>query len=461
MSDSSKARSIARGPAGYPLVGNLPEFLYDKLGFLSRCAATYGDVIKLRLGEPTFLLNTPDDIKHVLVLNPDNYGKSPRMTSARGKKLSGAGLLTSVGPEHLRQRRMMQPVFYRKTVESFSRIITEGVGEMLVRWAEGAELDFECEMMGLVQRNVVKTLLGEDADNDMLGLLDAITIRRLYMEHVFFSPFPEWMPSRIGWQYRQAMQGIDTIVSRAIRTRRARSTGARDLLSLLLSAKYDDGTTMTDQQVRDEVVTLLVTGYETIGEALTWTSYLLSQHPAIAAKFFAEVDEAIGSRAPRVEDLQNLPYTGMVLAESMRLYPPTWIFIRIAQEEDTLPSGVTIPAGSKIYLCQYVMHRHPGYFQSPERFDPERFTETAKKERPQFAYFPFGGGARVCIGEHFAKMEATLVLVSIAQRFRLSLVPGQAIVPEPKMTLRPKYGIRMRVQSRARGELFPKSGGKE
>ncbi len=451
MSDSSQTRPIARGPAGYPLVGNLPEFLYDKLGFLSRCAATYGDVIKLRIGELTFLLNNPDDIKHVLVLNPDNYGKSPRMTSARGKELSGAGLLTSVGPEHLRQRRMMQPVFYRKRVESFSRIITDGVGEMLARWAEGMELDLGCEMMGLVQRNIVKTLLGADADDDMPVLLDAITIRRLYMEHVFFSPFPEWVPSRIGWQYRQAMQCIDTIVSRAIQARRAHPTDARDLLSLLLCAKYDDGTAMTDQQVRDEVVTLLVTGYETIGEALTWTFYLLSQHPAIAAKFFAEVDEVIGGRLPSVEDLPKLPYLGMVLAESMRLYPPTWLFVRIAQAEDTLPSGVTIPAGSKVYLCQFVTHRHPRYFQNPERFDPERFTETAKKERPQFAYFPFGGGARVCIGEHFAKMEATLVLVSIAQRFRLSLVQGQRIVPEPKMTLRPRNGIRMQVFRRGQG----------
>ena len=343
---------------------------------------------------------------------------------------------------------MMQPVFYRKTVESFSRLITEGVGEMLARWAEGMELNLGCEMMGLVQRNIVKTLLGADADKDMPALLDAITIRRLYMEHVFFSPFPEWVPSRIGWRYRQAMQCIDTIVTRAIRARRAYPTDARDLLSLLLCAKYDDGTAMTDQQVRDEVVTLLVTGYETIGEALTWTSYLLSQHPAIAAKFFAEVDEVIGGRLPSVEDLPKLPYLGMVLAESMRLYPPTWLFVRIAQAEDTLPSGATIPAGSKIYLCQYVTHRHPRYFQNPERFDPERFTETAKKDRPQFAYFPFGGGARVCIGEHFAKMEATLVLASIAQRFRLSLVPGQAIVPEPKMTLRPRNGIRMRVEQR-------------
>ena len=450
MSGSCKTDSMARGPAGYPLVGHLPAFLYDKLGFLSRCAATYGDVIKLNIGESTFLLNNPEDIKHVLVLNPDNYVKSPRMTSARGKRLSGAGLLTSVGAAHLKQRRMMQPVFYRKTVESFSKTITEGIGQMLAQWTGGMELDLGHEMMGLVQRNIVKTVLGSDAGHEMPELLDAITIRRLYMEHVFFSPFPEWMPSRIGWRYRTAMQRIDAIVSRSIHARRTHPTDANDLLLLLLRTKYDDGTGMTDQQVRDEAVTLFITGYETIGEALTWTSYLLSQHPTIEARFLEEVDEVLGGRPPGVEDLPKLAYTGMVLAEAMRLYPPTWIFIRIAQQEDKLPSGATIPAMSKLYLCPYVMQRSPRYFPAPERFDPERFSESAKKTRPQFSYFPFGGGARVCIGEHFAKMEGTLVLASIAQRFRLSLVPGQTIMPEPKMTLRPKNGMVMRLHRRSR-----------
>ena len=448
MSSGCKTDSMARGPAGYPLVGHLPAFLYDKLGFLSRCAATYGDVIKLTIGEPTFLLNNPEDIKHILVVNPDNYVKSPRMTSPRGKQLSGAGLLTSVGAAHLRQRRMMQPVFYRKTVESFSKTITEGIGEMLARWTDGMELNLGHEMMGLVQRNIVKTVLGSDADREMPELLDAITIRRLYMEHVFFSPFPEWMPSRIGWRYRMAMRRIDGVVYRAIHARRTHPTDNEDLLSLLLRAKYDDGTGMTDQQVRDEAVTLVITGYETIGEALTWTSYLLSQHPDVEAKFFAEVDEVLGGLVPSADDLPRLGYSGMVLAESMRLFPPTWIFVRIAQQDDKLPSGATIPAGSKIYLCPYVMQRNPRYFHDPERFDPERFSESAKKSRPQFSYFPFGGGARVCIGEHFAKMEGVLVLASIAQRFRLSLVPGQTIVPEPKMTLRPKARIHMRVKPR-------------
>ena len=448
MNALGKIGESASGPKSYPIVGHLPDFLRDKLGFLSSCAVQYGDVVKLKIGEQTFLLSNPEDIKHILIVNPDNYGKSLRLTSARGKQLSGSGLLTSVGAAHLKQRRMMQSAFYRKTVESFSKTISKGVGEMLVRWTDEMELDLGHEMMGLVQRNIVKTVLGSDVDDEMPELLDAIAIRQLYTEHVFFSPFPEWTPSRIGWRYRRAMQRIDAVVYRAIHARRTRPAEAEDLLSLLLRAKYDDGTGMTDQQVRDEAVTLFITGYETIGEALTWTSYLLSQHPSVEAKFLAEVDEVLGGRLPSAEDLPSLAYTGMVFAESMRLYPPTWIFIRMVLEENKLPSGATIPAGSKLYLCPYVMHRCPRYFPNPERFDPERFTEIAKKERPQFAYFPFGGGARVCIGEHFAKMEGTLVLAAIAQRYKLALIPGQTIVPEPKMTLRPKNGIRVRLHER-------------
>jgi cytochrome P450 len=436
------------GPPGYPVLGHLPAFLSDQLGFLSRCAAAYGAVTQLDIGGPTVLLNHPDDIRHVLIVNPDNYVKSPRMTSARGKRLSGAGLLTSVGAQHLKQRRMMQPVFYRKTVETFSAAILEGSEQLLARWTDGMVLDISREMLGVAQRNIVKAVLGSDAESDGEALLEAITVRRLYLEHVFFSPWPEWLPSRIGCAYRQAMRRLQDTVYRAIAVRRTGHPHDKDLLSLLLRAKYDDGTMMTDRQVFDEAVTLFITGYETIGEALTWTLYLLSQDPAIEARFLAEIDAVLGKRPPSVDDLPSLSYTGMVLAESMRLYPPTWIFIRIAQQEDTLPSGARIPSGSKLYLCPYVMHRHPRYFPDPERFDPERFTEVAKKARPQFAYFPFGGGARVCIGEHFAKMEGTLMLASIAQRFTASLVSRQRITPEPKMTLRPKGGIRMCLRQR-------------
>ncbi len=438
------------GPRGYPLLGHLPDFLWDRLGFLSRCAAEYGDVVRLKIGELTFLLNNPDDIKHVLVTNSDNFDKGPRLTSPKGKRLSGEGLLTSLGSSHLRQRRMMQPVFYRTFIRAFAETITSGIEQMLGQWKNCTELNIGQEMMELAQGNIIKTVFGPRFDDPSGELVRAISIRKMYVEHVQFSllPFPEYLPPKLRYEYQQAMTRIDNTITREIEKRRAAPEASHDILSLLMHAKYEDGTGMTDKQIRDEFLTLFSAGYETIGEALTWTWYLLSQHPEVEARFLGELREVLGGCVPGADDLSKLRYTGMILAESMRLYPPTWIFIRMARQDAVLPSGFTIPAGSKLYLCQYVMHRNVRYWPNPERFEPERFTEQATKARPKFAYFPFGGGIRVCIGEAFAKMECLLALTTIAQRFALKLLPGQTIVPKPHMTLRPKNKIMMRIQER-------------
>ena len=443
-------RTLHSGPPGYPFLGHVPEFLRDKLGFLSMCAAGYGDVVRLHIGEPTFLLNNADDVKHVFVTNPDNYDKTPRMVTPRGKRLSGAGLLTSLGPDHLRQRLMLQPVFYRKSIESFGAMIARTLEDRLAGWKSGMELDVADDMMSLAQTNIIRTVFGMSFNDAGGKLAAAVTVRRQYMEHVFFSlfPFPEYLPTPIVWAYRTAMQRIDETIYCAIRERRQANALRQDLLSSLLRVTYEDGTRMTDTQVHDEALTLLITGYETIGEALAWTWYLLASHADVEANVLTELREVLDGRTPAVEDVGKLRYTGMVLAESMRLYPPTWIVVRMARHDDVLPSGVMIPAGSKLYLCQYVMHRNPRYFPDPERFNPERFSEEAKKQRPPFAYFPFGGGARVCIGESFAKMQGILVLAAVAQRFKLRLVSGQQVVPEPKMTLRPRNGLRVRVERR-------------
>ena len=446
-----KLRKEPSGPRGYPILGHIPGFLRDRLGFLSRCAADYGDVVKLKIGETTFLLNNPEDIKHVLVTNSDNFDKGPRLTSPQGKRLSGEGLLTSLGSAHLRQRKLMQPVFYRTSIKAFAETITSGVEEKLAHWENRTELNIGQEMMELAQGNIIKTVFGRHFDDPSGELARAITTRKKYVEHVQFSllPFSEYLPPKFRREYQQAMKRIDETITREIDKRRATSEPSEDMLSLLMHAKYEDGTGMTDKQIRDEFLTLFSAGYETIGEALTWTWYLLSQHPEVEAKFLGELCEVLGGRVPGADDLSKLRYTGMILAESMRLYPPTWIFIRMARQDAVLPSGFTIPAGSKLYLCQYVMHRNVRYWPNPECFDPERFTEQATKARPKFAYFPFGGGIRVCIGEAFAKMECLLALASIAQRFALTLVPGQTIVPKPHMTLCPKNGIMMRIHRRS------------
>ena len=450
MERSIKGSRIPLGPPGYPLLGHLPDFLRDKLGFLSRCAAQYGDVVKLKIGKPTFLLNNPEDIKHVLVTNPENYDKTPRLTSARGKRLSGEGLLTSLGSAHLRQRRMLQPVFYRKIIEPYAETILRSTEDMLAEWRSHTELDIAQGMMKLAQEIMIRTVFGSDFKDSLGELAEAISTRRRYMEYIFFSlfPFPECLPTRIVREYRRAIKQIDGTIDRSIQARRTSGNVSNDMLSMLMGARYEDGTPMNDKQVRDEARTLLITGHETIGTALAWTWYLLAQHPETETTLLAELHEVLDGRRPGVEDLPKLRYAAMVLAESMRLYPPTWIFIRMARQEDSLPSGMTIPAGSKLYLSQYVIHRNPHYWPNPEHFDPDRFSETAKQNRPQFAYFPFGGGPRVCIGETFAKIESLLVLATIAQRFKLALVPGQSIAPEPRMILWPKNGILMRLNQR-------------
>lgn len=433
--------------SSYPLIGHVPQFLSDKLGFLTQCAASGEPVIKLQIGQPTYLLNDPEDIRHVLEVNSENYTKSLRMISKRGKRLSGEGLLTSYGPAHLQQRRLLKPVFMRKTIAIFADEIVRGSQEMLAHWTDGAELDIAEAMMRLVHRNIGRLLFSADFWHQDRSLGEAVLVRRRYIQYLFNAlvPFSEYLPNSINREYRQAIRLIDEAIAEKIHARRQAPEQYQDLLSLLVQARYKDGTEMTDRQVRDEALTISVTGYETIGEALTWTWYLLAQHPEAAAKVWDELERVLEARSPTVEEIPQLCYTKMVLDESMRLYPPTWIYIRMARQPDILPSGVTVPAGTKLYLCPFVMHRNPHYFPNPTQFDPERFSEVAKQSRPKFAYFPFGGGPRICIGQALAEMEGLLTIATVAQQFRLSLMPNQTILPEPGITLRPKYGLWMKL----------------
>jgi cytochrome P450 len=441
----------APGPPTLPLVGHAPAFLRDKLGFLSRCAADYGDVVKLDIGGLTYLVTHPDDVRHVLVSGSDNYEKTPRLTGERGRRFFGSGLVTAIGPAHLRQRRMLQPVFHRLVIERFATLITDSANAMLGRWTDGSVVDIHAEMLDVTQRITARALFGDEPEAELDRFRAAVSIRRRYQEYLLGSvlPFADRVPSRLRRDYARARAEMDGVIHSAVARRRVTAAPSGDLMSLLVHARYDDGSGMTDEQIGDEVRTLSIAGYETIAEALTWTWYLLAGCAdaetalAVEARSAAPEDHAVG-----VTDVTTLPYTRMVLAEAMRLYPPTWMFVRVAQRDDVLPSGVLIAAGSKVYLSQWVMHRNPRWFPDPERFDPHRFTTDAVRSRPRLAYLPFGAGRRLCLGEDFAWMQGVLVLAAVARRFRLLLAPGQTIEPEPNVTLRPRGGLRMQLAHR-------------
>lgn len=446
MKDDNSRRPL--GPPWYLLLGHLIGLLPDKLGFLQSSTTKYGDVMNLTLGSRTYLLNDPDDIRHVLETNHLNYTKTRRLTSERGKRLSGEGLLTSSGSPAIDQRRVLAPLFWHSTIARLSEVMVNCTTEMMTRWQPGEVLDISQQMRALTLRVMGKSLFSIDF-LEAPKFADAMRIRRRYHQYVLTSPLPlpDTVPTHFSRQYRRAMNDIDETIYDLIRARRQGSTLPEDLLSMLLQAKDKDGVIMNDKQVRDEALTLATTGFETIGLALTWTWYLISRNLDVEEELAAELKAVLGGRPPNYNDVPNLRYTDMIFSESMRLYPPTWIFQRVAQYDDPLPSGFNVPAGSKLYLCPYVTHRDPRYFSDPARFDPKRFAESTRKSRPKFAYFPFGGGPRVCLGQGFAMLEGILVLACVAQRFRLELIADQRIVPQPGLTLFPKYGIQMRVKS--------------
>jgi cytochrome P450 len=438
------------GPRALPLLGHAPAFLRDKLGFLARSAAEYGDVVRLQIGGRTYLLTDPDDIKYVLVSNSDNYEKTLRLRGARGRAFFGNGLVTAAGAAHLRQRRMLQPVFHREVIHRFASVVAECTDAMLRGWSDGSLVDVHAEMLDVTQRITARALLGEETESVLDRFRDAVSARRRYQEHLLGSavPFVDRLPTRHRREYSRAHREIDRITTDGIARRRAEAAPSADLLSMLVHVRYDDGQGMSDDQIRDEVRTLAIAGYETIAEALTWAWYLLAGDGTAESAVWAEVDGAAVATASGIVDSGRLPWCRMVLAEAMRLYPPTWLFVRVAQRDDVLPSGASVAAGTKIYLSQWVMHRNPRYFPDPERFDPRRFTADAIAARPRYTYFPFGAGRRLCIGEEFAWMQGVSILAQVARRFRLALAPGQTVMPEPNVTLRARGGLRMRLTQR-------------
>jgi len=435
---------------GAPYI-TLPLFLRKTLGLLSRYRIPYDAVVKMRMGEATYMLTHPDDIRHVLLGNPSNYEKTPNLTSAAGKLRAGSGLLTASGSEHRRQRRLLQPLFRSKAVARFSSVILQRLEVMFADWQHRAEVDLAQEMAQLAQSVIIGTVFGSAYRDENGQLAEAIHARRLYTQHIYHSrlPFRTRLPLPVVRNYRQALRFLDETIARETRVRRQNPGYRDDLLTLLIGLSYSDGSNMDDQMIRDEFLTLTSAGYETIGEALSWTLYLLMTHPEVADALRLAVDTATGDRSINADDLPRLDFVESVLRESIRLYPPTWVYVRVPTRADRLPSGANIPAGAKLYLCPYVMHRHPRYFPSAEEFVPARFAAGVGSSL-RGVYFPFGDGAHTCIGEAFAIQQGVLVLASLAQRFRFDLLPGQAITPRAAITLSPRCGIRASIGSRKR-----------
>jgi len=399
------------------------------------------------------LLHDPNDIREVLVDKAASFGKD--RTQKRMKILLGEGLITSDGETHKRGRRIAAPAFHRRRIEQHAAQIVDLAGALSGHWVPGQSFDVAAAMMGLALQITARTLFDTEVTPEIQVINDQVNIVMDLYNYLITMPRAELLlgaPLPGMRRFRSAKRQLDQVVDGMIRARLAEAAAcpggleARgDLLSMLLAASAEEsgegGHALSSDELRDQVLTLFLAGYETVANLLAWTWLLLGQNPEPEARFHAEIDEVLGGRPASLEDLPRLEYTSMVLAEAMRLYPPAWAMGREVLE-DVAIGPYRLRKGTSVFFSQYIVQRNPRWFPEPERFLPERFTAEAKQGRPRFAYFPFGGGGRQCIGESFAMMEATLALATIAQRWRLQIDPDQAIELQPKITLRPRNGIR-------------------
>jgi cytochrome P450 len=425
-------------------------FRRDAIGLYTGLAREYGDIVAYRLGtQRSVLLNHPEYIRDVLVTQQRHFTKSQALQWA--KSVLGDGLLTSEGDGHVRQRRLVQPAFSRQHLPQYGAAMVACTVRLRHRWQDGATLNLDQEMTRLTLAMAGKLLFDADVEEEASDIGAAVTtIIQLFPRFMLpWSTVLGKMPLPSNRQAAWARHCLDTVIYRLIQERRARAGETDDLLSLLLTAHdaEGDGRGMSDQQLRDEVMTMLLAGHETTAALLTWTWYLLSQHPPVEAQLHAEIDTVLAGRLPTVADMPQLRYTRMVLAEALRLYPPAWVIGR----RTTAPyevGGYVLPPQTNVIMSPYVMHHDARFYPNPEVFDPHRWTPAAAATRPPFTYFPFGAGARQCIGEGFAWMEGILALATLAQQWQLRLVPGHPVALRPLLTLRPKHGMRMTVARR-------------
>ncbi len=438
----AKSAALPRLPSRFP-GDHLLAFRRDALGFLQHAKRACGDVAAFRLGpERTVLITHPDHVRDILVTHHRQFVKGRRGDVS--KQFLGEGLLNSEGDMHRRQRRLSQPAFHRQRLQAYAAIMTEHSARLREQWRDGETLDVAEAMMRLGLGIVGKTLFNTDVEAEALAIGRAISDLLQYSARASL-PLAELflkLPLSSVRRLRRAQEFLDTTIYRIIQERRADNADHGDLLSMLLLAQDEaaDGAGMTDKQVHDEALTLMLAGHETTAVALTWTWFLLSQHPEVETKLHEELHAVLSGRLPALDDLDHLTYTRMVLSEALRLYPPAWLMTRRNLEAYEV-GGHLLPARTFILLSPYLTQRDPRYFDAPEQFRPERWAQS--HSGPKFAYFPFGGGPRQCIGEGFAWMEGILVLATLAQQWRMQLVPGHPVGLWPLVTLRPKAGMRM------------------
>lgn len=430
---------------GVPFLGNLPDMARDPLELFTR-AAREGDVVRLKIVLPAYLLNDPRYIRYVLQEMRENYVKPERISIL--KPLVGDSLLTSEGDSWMRQRRLAQPAFHRQRLAALADLMTSATSDMLDRWERadysGRPVDMSAEMMRLTLRIAGQTLFGVDLDGTAKDIGAALTVALTIVNARFNRPFVlPWFFRRENRRFRQALATLDGLVYAIIRERRASGDDRGDLLSMFMAARdADTGETMNDTQLRDEVMTMILAGHETTAVALTWALYLLDCHPEVADALRAKLTAEFEDRRPGIADLAKVPELGAVVQEALRLYPPAWVFARTPLADDVV-GGYRIRAGSIVFISPWVTHRDARFWgPEPDRFAPLRFLGEYRRE----AFIPFASGPRQCIGNNFALMEMQLVLAMLVRRFKVRLVPGHRVEPEPLLTLRPKGGMPMTLE---------------